>query len=265
MRVLEARRQERARIEGARRATGGYDQRIHAKTALRRKGRKQQAMSPGRLNLLLFAGIVLLDRRQYRGVFLSPLGSGLQSICERFLEGACRLRPAVKAGDRTISECLGVSDFYSVHLTTYFLPDSEESAGGPTDDLSKYAEYCDRVPGTGKLIFSVTLMEKDARNESVALSFYQYRYGWRPQADQCFAVSAPLKRLCDFGRERRSQGEISAQARLWRGEERRGHHRNADLRRAMIRALQSEQNGFVNMLARLRARRFCRHRRKPVT
>jgi hypothetical protein len=79
----------------------------------------------------------------------------------------------VKAGDRTISECLGVSDFYSVHLTTYFLPDSEESAGGPTDDLSKYAEYCDRVPGTGKLIFSVTLMEKDARNESVALSFFQ--------------------------------------------------------------------------------------------
>ena len=33
---------------------------------------------------------------------------------------------------------------------------------------------CDRVPGTGKVIFSVTLMEKEARNESVALSFYQY-------------------------------------------------------------------------------------------
>ena len=46
--------------------------------------------------------------------------------------------PAEKAGDRTISDCLQVSDFYSVHLTTYFLADSADSAGGVTDDLRKY-------------------------------------------------------------------------------------------------------------------------------
>jgi hypothetical protein len=60
-----------------------------------------------------------------------------------------------------------------VHLTTYFLADSDESWGGATDDMSKYDEYCDRVPATGKVIFSVTLMEKEARGEPVALSFFQ--------------------------------------------------------------------------------------------
>ncbi len=84
-------------------------------------------------------------------------------------------KPAVKAGDRTISECLGVSDFYSAHLTTYYLADSAESAGGATDDMSRYDEYCDRVPGTGKVIFAITLMEKDARSEPVALSFHAYQ------------------------------------------------------------------------------------------
>jgi hypothetical protein len=129
-------------------------------------------MSPGRLNLLVFAGIVLLigvngAAFSYR-LWLPALNQYVADFWK-----AHTLQPAVKAGDRTIAECLGVSDFYSVHLTTYFLPDSEESAGGATDDLSKYDEYCDRVPGTGKVIFSVTLMEKEARNESVALSFYQ--------------------------------------------------------------------------------------------
>lgn len=83
-------------------------------------------------------------------------------------------KPAEKAGDRTISDCLQVSDFYSVHLTTYFLADSADSAGGATDDLRKYAEYCNHVPGTGKVIFALTLMEKEVRNEAVALSFYKY-------------------------------------------------------------------------------------------
>lgn len=129
-------------------------------------------MSPGRLNALVFAGIVLLIGVNGAAFSYRLWGPALNQYVDDFWK-AHTLRPAVKAGDRTISECLGVSDFYSVHLTTYFLPDSEESAGGPTDDLSKYAEYCDRVPGTGKLIFSITLMEKDARNESVALSFYQ--------------------------------------------------------------------------------------------
>lgn len=77
-------------------------------------------------------------------------------------------------GEHPVSECLKVSDFYSVQLTTYFLADSYESAGGPTDDTTRYDEYCDQVPGTGRVIFSVVLMEKDARDESVVLSFSRY-------------------------------------------------------------------------------------------
>lgn len=83
-------------------------------------------------------------------------------------------KPAEKAGDRTISDCLKVSDFYSVHLTTYFLADSSENAGGSTDDLKKYAEYCDHVPETGRVIFALTLMEKEVRKDTLSLSFYQY-------------------------------------------------------------------------------------------
>lgn len=130
-------------------------------------------MSPGRLNVLIFAGIAMLIGVNGAAFTYKLWGPAVEQRVSDFWK-AHTLKPAEKAGDRTISECLGVSDFYSVHLTTYFLPDSHESAGGPTDDLSKYDEYCDRVPGTGKVIFSVTLMEKDARNESVALSFYQY-------------------------------------------------------------------------------------------
>lgn len=131
-------------------------------------------MSPAaRMNLMIFAGIVLLVG--FNGaLFTYPLwGPSLNQYWDAYWKARV-LRPAVKAGDRAISECLGVSDFYSVRLTTYFLADSAESAGGPTDDLSKYDEYCNRVPGTGKVIFSVTLMEKETRNESVALSFHQY-------------------------------------------------------------------------------------------
>ena len=130
-------------------------------------------MTPtGRLNLMLFLGIVLLI--SVNGVFFSyPLwGPAFNRYVEDFWK-AQTLKPAVKAGDRVISDCLGVTDFYSVHLTTYFLADSAESAGGATDDMSKYDEYCDRVPGTGKVILSVTLMEKEARGDAVALSFYQ--------------------------------------------------------------------------------------------
>lgn len=130
-------------------------------------------MTPGRLNLLIFAGIVLLIGVNGAAFSYRLWVPALSQYVDDFWKKHT-LKPAEKAGDRTISECLGVSDFYSVHLTTYFLPDSEESAGGPTDDLSKYDEYCDRVPGPGKVIFSVTLMEKEARNESVALSFYEY-------------------------------------------------------------------------------------------
>lgn len=79
------------------------------------------------------------------------------------------------AGEYPAPECLKVSDFYSVHLTTYFLADSQKTAGGP--NITNYAEYCDRVPGTGKVIFSVVLMETDAREESVVLSFWRYEPG----------------------------------------------------------------------------------------
>ncbi|HEY8163805.1 MAG TPA: hypothetical protein VIF34_16295 [Methylocystis sp.] len=130
-------------------------------------------MSPTvRLNLMLFLGIVLLVGVN-AVLFTYPLwGPAFNQYASDFWK-AHTLKPAIKAGDRTISECLGVSDFYSVHLTTYFMADSAESAGGPTDDMSKYDEYCNRVPGTGKVIFSITLMEKEARGEPVALAFYQ--------------------------------------------------------------------------------------------
>lgn len=125
-----------------------------------------------RLNLMLFLVIVLIAGINVAMFSYSFWGPSFNQYWSEFWK-AHAPKPAVKAGDRTASECLGVSDFYSAHLTTYFLADSAESAGGPTDDMSKYDEYCDRVPGTGKVIFAVTLMEKEARNESVALTFYE--------------------------------------------------------------------------------------------
>jgi hypothetical protein len=131
-------------------------------------------MTPNaRLNLMLAAGISLLVGVNGAVFTFGFWGPAVKQYASDFWK-AHVLQPAVKAGDRTISECLGVSDFYSAHLTTYFLADSAESAGGPTGDLSKYDEYCDRVPGPGKVIFAVTIMEKEARNEPVALSFYAY-------------------------------------------------------------------------------------------
>jgi hypothetical protein len=129
-------------------------------------------MTPARLNLYLFIGILLLVG--VNGVVFSYAwwGPAFRQYADDFWK-AHTLKPAQKAGDRTISECLGVTDFYSVHLTTYFLADSSESAGGATDDMSRYDEYCDRVPGTGKVILSITLMEKDARSEPISMSFYR--------------------------------------------------------------------------------------------
>jgi hypothetical protein len=83
------------------------------------------------------------------------------------------LKPAVKAGDRSAADCLGVSDFYSIHLTTYFQADTDDDAGGAVDDMRKYDEYCDRVPGTGRVIFSLTFMEKEVRNMPIGLSFFR--------------------------------------------------------------------------------------------
>lgn len=124
-----------------------------------------------RMNLMLAAGIILLVSVNGAAFTYGLWGPAFKQNVADYWK-AYTLKPAEKAGDRMISECLGVSDFYSAHLTTYFLADSAEIAGGRTDDMSKYDEYCDRVPGTGRVIFSVTLMEKEARGESVTLSFY---------------------------------------------------------------------------------------------
>lgn len=129
-------------------------------------------MSPGRLNLILSIAIVLVVGVNATAFTYSFWGPTFNRHWNEFLD-ANFFRPAVKAGDRTIADCLKVSDFYSARLTTYFLGDSDESAGGAIDDLSKYDEYCDRVPGTGRVIFSVTLMEEDVRSQPVALSFYK--------------------------------------------------------------------------------------------
>ena len=130
-------------------------------------------MSPNvRLNLLLFSSILLIVGVNVAAFSYKYWGPAFDLYWTEHWKPKSMV-PAVKAGDRTIADCLGVSDFYSVHLTTYFLADSAESAGGPTDDLRKYDEYCDRVPGTGKVILAVTLMEKDVRNSPVAMAFYQ--------------------------------------------------------------------------------------------
>jgi hypothetical protein len=130
-------------------------------------------MSPSaRLNLMLFLGILVLAGGSVAAFSYRWWGPSFQIYWKEHFE-ANAINPAKKAGDRTMADCLKVSDFYSARLTTYFLADSEQSAGGRTDDLRQYQELCDRVPTTGKVIFSITLMEKEVRGDPVALSFYQ--------------------------------------------------------------------------------------------
>jgi hypothetical protein len=134
---------------------------------------KKKTMQPSvRFNLLLFFGLLLIGGVNVAAFSYRYWGPALDLYWTEHWKPKS-ITPAVKAGDRTIADCLGVTDFYSVHLTTYFLADSADSAGGPADDVRKYDEYCDRVPGTGKVILAVTLMEKDVRNSPIALSFYQ--------------------------------------------------------------------------------------------
>lgn len=128
-------------------------------------------MSPNaRLNLILFVAVVLLLGGN-AAVFSYPVWGPKLSL----LLSKPTYNPT--NGEHPVSKCLQVSDFYSVQLTTYFLADSAESAGGPVDDRTRYDEYCDKVPGTGRVIFSVVLMEKDARDESVVLSFSRVEPG----------------------------------------------------------------------------------------
>ena len=70
--------------------------------------------------------------------------------------------------------CLKVSDFYAVQLTTNFLPTAADDDSDPKDKAWRYNQYCDRIPGTGKVVFTVDLMEQDARDQSVVLSFSRY-------------------------------------------------------------------------------------------
>ena len=70
--------------------------------------------------------------------------------------------------------CLKVSDFYAVQLTTYFLPTAADDDSDPKDKAWRYIQYCDRIPGTGKVVFTVDLMEQDARDQFVVLSFSRY-------------------------------------------------------------------------------------------
>ena len=112
-----------------------------------------------RLNWILFAAVLLL----IGGNVL--LFGGIP----RWLTAA----PTSAPPSDNEPSCLKVSDFYSVHLTTFFLAAGEN--GGETKDKTKrYMPYCDRIPGTGQVIFTIDLMEQDARGLGVAISFSKY-------------------------------------------------------------------------------------------
>jgi hypothetical protein len=85
-------------------------------------------MSPGRLNALVFAGIVLLIGVNGAAFSYRLLGSGLNHMWTT-LEGAYA-KTSREGGRSHDFECLGVSDFYSVHLTRHIPAGLEESAGG---------------------------------------------------------------------------------------------------------------------------------------
>lgn len=140
--------------------------------ALERRKETPGMNSNLRLNLLLLAGVLSIIALNLAAFTYSFWASSFNLYWNDFLN-ATFYRPAVKAGDRTMADCLKVSDFYSARLTTYFLADSDDNAGGRIDDMSRYAEFCDRVPGTGRVIFSITLMEEDVRSLPVGASFYR--------------------------------------------------------------------------------------------
>lgn len=75
--------------------------------------------------------------------------------------------------------CLKVSDFYSVHLTTYFLAATGLGDIDPKDKAKRYMQACDRIPGTGQVVFTVDLMEQDSRGLRVGVSLSRYDTGGR--------------------------------------------------------------------------------------
>jgi hypothetical protein len=114
----------------------------------------------GRLNWILFAVVFLLI--------------GVNSILFLYPVWQASRPPRAPLEGKNQASCLKVSDFYSVHLTTYFLASTWDGGRDPKDKAKKYDQYCDRIPGTGKAIFTVDLMEQDARDQTVVLSLLQY-------------------------------------------------------------------------------------------
>jgi hypothetical protein len=121
-----------------------------------------------RLNWILFAVIILLAGGN------TLLFTGVP----RWLTEAPRWLTGPQSASSPASgnepSCLKVSDFYSVHLTTYFLAATGDGDTDPKDKAKRYAQYCDRVPGTGQAIFTIDLMEQEARDLAVAMSLSRY-------------------------------------------------------------------------------------------
>jgi hypothetical protein len=83
------------------------------------------------------------------------------------------------AQNKNQPSCLKVSDFYSVHLTTYFRSATGDGDMDPNDKAKRYMQACDRIPGTGQVVFTVDLMEQDTRGVPVAFSLSRYDTGGR--------------------------------------------------------------------------------------
>ncbi|SFK69198.1 hypothetical protein [Methylocapsa palsarum] len=113
----------------------------------------------GRLILMLLMAIVVLIGGNVI-VFLYPRWEASQPARERL--------EAENQGS-----CLKVSDFYSVHLTSFFYGTSDDAVSSKDKDQS-HGQYCDRIPGTGLVVFTVDLMEQEARDQAVALSLSRY-------------------------------------------------------------------------------------------
>jgi hypothetical protein len=83
------------------------------------------------------------------------------------------------AQNKNQPSCLKVSDFYSVHLTTYFLAATGLGDMDPKDKAKRHIQVCDRIPGTGQVVFTVDLMEQDTRGVPVGFSLSRYDTGGR--------------------------------------------------------------------------------------
>ena len=109
---------------------------------------------------------------QLRGLFSSWHARGIvvAAILFTYLQwqGLGQLRDFASEGYKPF--CLKVSDFYSVHLTTFYLPTALDGDADPREKATLQAILRSHT-GPGKVIFTVNLMEEDARDQSVQLSF----------------------------------------------------------------------------------------------